>query len=189
MLMLLSTSRACSSNFRATPDALQAFQPNCGSSDQRCACCDDVNGNTLHQVFAASFSDKGLNEPRSLQSVHQVQGDAARDINSTSGENFQRKVAGFAGEDRDQYFDGCLTQFTGMLWVKGRIHDYFRMIFGRCDHLGNFRPLRCLLFVAKKFVNIGNTDSRTNTLNPHMTKTWQQILKQANLALVSRRKI
>src|SRR5260370_35877855 len=97
MLVLLSFRRACSSNFRATLDALQAFQPNCGSSDQRCACCDDANGNTLHQVCEASFSDKGLNEPRSLQSVHQVQDDAAREINSTSGENFHREGAGLAG--------------------------------------------------------------------------------------------
>ena|SRR5437660_11237472 len=36
MLIIPFIYGACLSNFRATPDALQALQPKCGSSDQRC---------------------------------------------------------------------------------------------------------------------------------------------------------
>src|SRR6266404_3181384 len=101
MLMLLFNSRAGLSNYCATPDALQALQPKCGSSDQRRARCNDVNRNALHQVFEASFSAEGLHESRFLQSVQQVQCDAASDIDSTSRENLQCKITGFAGKDRD----------------------------------------------------------------------------------------
>src|SRR6267154_2444618 len=184
MLIIPFIYGACLSNFRATPDALQALQPKCGSSDQRCARCNDVNRNPVHQVFEASFSTKGLHESRFPQSGQQVQRDAASDIDSTSRENLQRKITGFTCQNRDKHFNRGSAQFAWVISINGGFNNRLRMIFSRRNQLSNFRPLQYLLFIAQKFVNIGNADSRTNTLNPHVTKTWQQICEQANLPLV-----
>src|SRR5439155_19532736 len=63
------------------------------------------------------------------------------------------------------------------------------MIFGGRDRLSNFGPFRYLLFIAKIFVNVGNADSGTDTLDSDVTETRQQALKQTNLPLLCRREI
>src|SRR5580698_8943530 len=69
------------------------------------------------------------------------------------------------------------------------IHNSSCVILSGSDPLSNLRPLGNLLLVAKKFVDVGNADSRTDSLHPDVTDSWNQVLKQSNLALIAGREV
>src|SRR5215468_4575552 len=91
-------------------DAFQSCQTISRSSHQRRSSCDHVNGNALHQLFETSFSGEVLHELRPLQHFQNMQCDAAREVHSASGENLQRQIGCFAGQNRNQEFDCGLAE-------------------------------------------------------------------------------
>ncbi len=42
-----------------------------------------------------------------IKRTQQMQGDAARQVDPTCRENFQRQIARFAGKNRNQHFNSC----------------------------------------------------------------------------------
>jgi len=100
-----------------------------------------MNGNAAHQIFKAPFVDEGLHEPRILQRLEQVQGNAASQIDSTSGEDFEGEIPGLSGKDRDQHFDRHPAQLARVVRVEGTFDNRFCMVFGGGNCLSGFWPL------------------------------------------------
>src|ERR1700733_101533 len=114
---------------------------------------------------------------------------ATSQVESSGGEHFKCEISRLGCEDRNQHLDRCPAQFAWIALVKRRFYDSLCAILGRRNELGDFGFLWNCLLVAKIFVNIGNTDSRTYALNSDMIESLQEIFEQANLPLIRRREI
>src|SRR5215468_3799284 len=135
MLLILSCLGSAFARWRKTfssrtAHVFQALQSKCGSANQRCTRSDDVNGNTSHQVLEASLSGEGFDKARISKRLQQVQGNATGHVNSSCCQHFEREIAGFAGEDRNQHFDSSLAKLAGMVWVNSCLNNHLRMILG-----------------------------------------------------------
>src|SRR5207247_1361793 len=83
----------------------QVLQPVSCGSEQGSICSDSVNGNTFQQFRKAAFIGEGSHECGLVERTQRMHDDTAGQVDPSRSQDFQRKIACFAGENCDEHFD------------------------------------------------------------------------------------
>src|SRR5215470_19317699 len=112
--------------------------------------------------------------------------DTPRQVHATGSQKLQRKIASFAGQDREKQVEGCPAQLAGARRIDTQVYNREGRVFLRINSFSEFSYLRQMLDVAKILIEIRNPNSRTDVLQAHMIEQSEHVFEQTHLPRVGR---